>query len=101
MDEDDAPVAPAKTREQVVVQLKAVAHLAKQIAAVHDGKAAAYAETAMEEGFIDFVGYESAALMETLGNILNNMDAVDETEDAWMEPIFKVAHATWPRAGLD
>lgn len=101
MDDDDAPAQPAKTREQVVAQLRAVAHLAKQISTVHEQKADAYAEIAMEEGFIDLVGYESAALMETLGNILNNMDAVDEDEDGWMEPVFKVAQATWPRAGLD
>lgn len=97
---DEAPAAPAKTREQVVAQYRVVAHLAKQVAIVHEQMADTYADTRvpMDGRFIDMLGEWSAGRMETLGDMLNNMDAVDETEDAWTDPVFRVAHATWPQS---
>lgn len=87
---------PAKTKEQVLAQCRVVAHLAKQIAMVHEQKAEAYDSMTMDAGLIDIVGKMSANAMEVLGNVLNGMDAVDEDEDAWTYPVFEVAHVTWP-----
>lgn len=87
---------PSKTKEQVLAQCRVVAHLAKQISMVHEQKAEAYEAMDMSAGLIDIVGKMSANAMEALGNILNNMDAVDEDEDAWTYPVFEVAQATWP-----
>ncbi len=86
-----------KTREQVVAQCRVVAHLAKQIALVHEQKAFAYEQIEMDAGLIDVVGECSASIMEDIGNILNNMDAVDESEDAWCDQVFKAAQAAWPQ----
>jgi hypothetical protein len=38
--------------------------------------------------------------METLGDILNGMNAVDEKEDAWLDPIFREAQRLWPDDGF-
>ncbi len=99
MSEADAPATPAKTREQVVAQCRVVAHLARQIALVHEQCAETYAHpgTPMRDSFIDLVGEQTAQRMETLGNMLNAMDAVTE-EDAWVDPVFHAAHATWPQS---
>lgn len=98
MSETEAPVLPAKTREQVVAQYRVVAHLARQIALVHEQCAETYAHTGtpMRDGFIDFIGEQTAQRMEVLGNMLNGMDAVTE-DDVWVDLIFSVAQATWPR----
>lgn len=86
----------AKTREQVADQCRVVAHLARQIALVHEQKDEVYGQIDMDPGLIDFVGEETARLMETLVDILNDVGAVTE-EDAWVDPIFEAAHATWPQ----
>ena len=75
-------------REQIADQCKAVAHMAQALADVYSAK-----EHILREGYqrtVGIVGPESAALMETLGNVLNGMDAVTE-DDAWLDPIFKEA----------
>ncbi len=87
---------PAKTKEQALAQCRVVAHLARQIAIVHEQKAEAYELVNMDAGLIDVVGQFSANAMEVLGDMLNGMDAVDDEEDAWTDPVFEVAHATWP-----
>jgi hypothetical protein len=99
MSEAEAPAAPAKTREQVVAQYRVVAHLARQIALVHEQMAETYAhpDVPMTESGVDLSGRWSASRMETLGDMLNNMDAADP-EDAWVTPIFRVAQATWPQS---
>lgn len=102
MAETEAPAVPAKTRDQVVRQHRAVAHLARQIAVIHDQLAYVYGEapdTIMSPAFIDSLGRKTAGLMETLGDVLNNMDAVDETVDGWLNEVFSVAQATWPQRG--
>lgn len=90
---------PTKTREQLVAQYRVVAHLARQIALVHEQMAETYAhpEVPLEPGFLDMLGSNTAGRMETLGDMLNGMDAVDDKEDAWVNPVFQVAHATWPQ----
>lgn len=99
MSEVEVPAAPAKTREQVVAQYRVVAHLARQIALVHEQMAETYAhpDTTMRDSFLDLIGQQTAQRMEGLGNMLNAMDAVTE-EDAWCDPVFRVAHATWPQS---
>lgn len=87
---------PEKTKEQVLAQCRVVAHLAKQIAMIHEQKAEVYEDMNMDARLIDVVGQFSANAMEVLGDMLNGMDAVDEDEDAWTSPVFEVAHATWP-----
>ena len=75
-----APAVPAKTREQVVAQYRVIAHLARQIAIVHEQMAETYGhpQVPMEAGFLDMLGNDTARRMETLGDMLNGMDAVDE-----------------------
>ena len=83
-------------RIQVAKQCEAVAHLATTLAGVHKDYAMLFRE-GHATTLIDMVGERTAYLMETLGNILNGMDAVDEQEDAWLGPVFAEAHRLWPQ----
>lgn len=86
-----------KLKEQVAQQCKVVAHLATALAQVHSERAEIIAAGGYEGGaLLDMVGRQTARLMETLGDILNGMDATDEDEDAWVDPVFKEAHRRWP-----
>lgn len=83
-------------QEQMVAQCKVVAHLAAALAEVYRAKADAYACKVEDAAFVELIGKWSASHMETLGDILNGMDAVDEDEDDWTAPIFEKAHKFWP-----
>lgn len=87
-----------RLRKQVAAQCRAVSHMATAIAQVHDDLAGM-----MESGvgpwgdLLDIRGRFTTSRMEQLGDILNNMDAVEE-EDAWINPIMEEAHRLWPAA---
>lgn len=86
--------------KQVSDQCRVVAHLATSIASVHSDYARLMEDPACGgamRGIADQVGVRTASLMETLGNILNGMDAVTEDDD-WTHPIFREAHRRWPQA---
>ena len=84
-------------RRQVMAQCKAVAHLATIIAGIHGDYEKMFADEQLSgpDKIVDRVGERTAHLMETLGDILNGMDAATE-EDAWLDPIFEEAHRRWP-----
>ncbi len=83
-------------RDLMMAQCKAVAHLAQAVANVHTDKAAFLATApSAADRLVGHLGPQTAAIMETLGDILNDMDAVDEEEDAWVTPIFAAARARW------
>lgn len=86
-----------KTKEQVIAQSRVVAHLAKQIAIVHEQTSDAYNSVDMSPTLIDLVGNRTASAMEALGDILNGMDAVDDDEDGWTAPVFEAAQKLWPQ----
>lgn len=65
-------------REQVAEQCRAVVHMGKM------------------DQLLDIVGQRTAHVMNVLGDILNDMDAVDDDADGWMEPIFAEAQRLWP-----
>lgn len=85
-------------QEQMIAQCKAVAHMASALAEVYRMKAEAYALREQEPDFVELIGKWSASHMETIGNILNGMDAIDEDEDDWIAPVFEKAHEFWPDA---
>ena len=75
-------------REQVALQCKVVARLAENIAHVYNDLAFMYArDDGSGDAILDIKGKNGARLMETLGDILNNMDAVSD-EDSWMDDVF-------------
>jgi hypothetical protein len=87
-------------QKQVMMQCRVVAHLAEALRQVHDDygrmfECAKPGDTAL--GLLDQVGQRTARWMETLGDMLNGIDAVEE-EDAWVDPIFEEAHRLWPAA---
>ncbi len=82
-------------RMQVAAQCRAVVHLATQIALLHSDQAGLFA-AGLLDNLIELCGDETAGLIETLGNILNGMDAATD-EDEWMSPIFEKAQQFWPR----
>lgn len=85
-------------RKQVADQCRVIAHLAGAIHEVYSDKARLFASDATgPDELVELVGNWSAAHMEKLGDILNGMDAVDES-DEWTAPIFKKAHELWPQA---
>jgi hypothetical protein len=81
-------------REQIVQQCVAVRHMARTIADIYGDMAILFAEGRAEK-ISEIVGSESAALLETLGDILNGMDAVTE-DDEWIDPIIEEAQRVWP-----
>lgn len=83
-----------ETHIQVANQCKVVAHLATAIAGVFSDYEAMFRDNAAPL-LIAQVGERSARLMETLGDILNGMDAATE-EDEWTSPIFEEARRRWP-----
>lgn len=89
----------AEKQAQVSAQCRAVAHLARALAQVHEDKARLL-DLPQAYPPVDFVGKSTARYMETLGDILNGMDAVDEKEDAWLDPIFREAQRLWPDDGF-
>lgn len=89
--------APDEIRSQVISQCKTVEHLAYVLARLHSDKALLFAQ-GFAPDILNMIGQETAAYMETLGDILNGMDAVTE-EDERFAPIFEEAHQLWPSAG--
>lgn len=87
----------AEKQTQVAAQCRAVAHMAKALAEVHEAKASIL-DLPQKYDPLEFVGQQTASLMETLGDILNGMDANDDKEDAWLKPVFQKAHELWPAA---
>lgn len=81
-------------RQQVARQCEVVAHLASALASVHSDYMAILEAGAMDTT-LDVVGERTAALMQTLGDILNDMDAVTD-DDEWTAPIFEQAQLLWP-----
>lgn len=79
--------------EQVRRQYLTVARLARVLADVHEDIAPAVEH--MNEGVLDRMGYRSAHIMETLGDILNGMDAATE-EESDLDQIFEMAQAIFP-----
>lgn len=82
-------------RKQVATQCRAVSHMAKALAQINDDYEKLFEEGSADH-LIDQVGNRTAHQMETLGNILNGMDAADE-QDKWMDAVFKEAQRLWPQ----
>lgn len=92
-----------QTRNHIVQQCKAVAHLATALAQVHSDKAeiiAAGSSLYSDSALLEMIGRNTAAYMEKLGDILNGMDAMTE-EDDWLDPVFEEAHRRWPSGKSD
>ena len=88
----DAPIM-----QQVARQCSAVRHMATVLALMHGDFARMYSR-GYGELIVAEMGERTARLMETLGDILNGMDAVTEDDD-WVSPIFDEAHERWPTEG--
>lgn len=83
--------------KQVALQCKAVVHMAEAIAEVYRMKQNRHeAGGKAADDLADLVGRWSAETMETLGDILNGMDAVDDSVDGWIEPVIREAQRRWP-----
>lgn len=83
--------------QQVSRQCSAVRHLALNIAFLYADLARIFAQGGFPK-IADMNGERSAALMELLGDILNEADAVEESDD-WMGSIYDEAHRRWPTHG--
>lgn len=87
-------------RDQVVKQCRAVVHLAKALAETHEG-IAAIIEAGHAGDLLDKVGRDTAFIMEALGDMLNEMDAVDDQRDEWLTPVFEEAQRRWPQESAE
>ena len=83
-------------RKQVALQCKAVSHMAKAIAEIYSDYEAMFERDGGMRGLEDQVGKRTAAWMETLGDMLNGIDAA-MPEDDWMAPVFEEAQRLWPQ----
>jgi len=81
-------------RKQVIDQCRVVSHLAAALSRVHSDNEKIF-KAGYGNDIIELVGQRTANLMETLGDILNGMDATD-ADDEWMHPIFDAAQKRWP-----
>jgi len=79
-------------KQQMLNQYRVVVHLARTLALVHEQCRDAYQDETLSDGMIEMLGYRSAEIMEYLGDILNDMNANDTEDDAWVDPIFETAH---------
>lgn len=84
--------------KQVADQCRVIAHAARVIADIHADKAEIVGRAS--PSMVEFMGRETAQLMELLGDILNGMDAVLD-EDAWVNPIFAEAQRRWPAGSAE
>lgn len=85
--------------QQVAKQCEVVIHLANALIEVHSDYARMFADGRSDNPILELtesVGRRTASFMETLGDMLNGMDAVSE-EDEWTAPVFEEAHRLWPR----
>lgn len=87
----------ASEMKQIADQCRVVAHLADALAGIHRDYEWMYSEPVSggATDIAELVGERTARLMETLGDILNGMDAVTDDDD-WTHPIFAEAHRLWP-----
>ncbi len=90
-------ITSEEKREQVAKQCEVVAHLARALAQVHIDYVSMFGNARFDV-LIEIIGKRTAYLMETLGDALNNMDAVDADADGWTFPIFETAQRLWPQA---
>lgn len=81
-------------KEQVALQCEAVARLAEIIAGVNRTMAELFRAGAAAQ-ILDLAGKRTAQQMEILGDILNGMDAADETDDC-MNEVFEESQRLWP-----
>lgn len=85
------PQRPKDEAAQIRDQYLAIAHMARQIAHVHE-QLAPCAESLPAR----VCGPDSARLLETLGDIMNGMDIVEKGDD-WVSPILLKAHEMYPQ----
>lgn len=83
-------------REQVIDQCKAVAHMAQAILDIHNDYVNVF-KSGTSDQILDVVGERTAAWMETLGDMLNGIDAVID-EDDWIAPVLSEAQRRFPTA---
>lgn len=83
-----------KTDEQVAKQCDAIVHMCKALIEVHSDYARMFREGTTLP--VNQVGRSTAWRMETLGDMLNGMDAVTD-EDEFLDPVFEEAHRRWPQ----
>jgi hypothetical protein len=88
---------PLDDRAQAIEQCRAVAHMARSLAQVHEARALILQR--VDDAPVEIIGESSAEIMERLGDTLSNMDAVDGAEDAWLDPVFERAQERWPSGG--
>lgn len=90
--------APKDRPAQVAAQYLAVAALCDALSDVHRDMAQLFQVPSphASDAIVEQCGARSASFMETLGNMLNAMDAA-EPGDAWTNPIFRVAQRMWPQ----
>jgi hypothetical protein len=84
-----------KTRAQIIEQCRAVCHMATALSHVYSDYQTILLSP-NSDSIMDMVGNRTASIMETLGDILNGMDAVTE-EDDWLKPVFEEAQRRWPQ----
>ena len=81
-------------QEKVSDQCRAVAHMAAAIANVYTDLATIHANGGATS-LVEMHGKRTTELMETLGDILNGMDAVTSDDD-WVGPVMVAARKRWP-----
>lgn len=83
-------------RKQVIDQCRVVHHMATVLAKMyHPSHLPSYYSGDAGSTLLDLAGLRTASMMESLGNILNGIDAVED-DDEWIDPIFDRAREMFP-----
>lgn len=88
MNKQLASITDAELIEQNANQYKAIIHMARSLALVH-GQRLPHVHKE-PRGMMEAQFESGAYIMEALYAIRVNIDAWDEIEDEWMDPVFKV-----------
>lgn len=93
----DKAMTDDEKREQIAKQCEAIAHMATVLASVYSDYAKLFRDVPAHAVLTDQIGARTAEQMEVIGDMLNGMGAVDDSEDVWLNPVFRQAQILWPR----
>jgi hypothetical protein len=74
----------------------AVAHLATQVMVIARETAALVRRNGDEDTALPLLEFTMRPMMECLGDLLDGLDAVEPSEDSWVNPVFEELHRRFP-----
>jgi hypothetical protein len=83
-------------RKQVRKQAQAVAYMARILATMHEEYNTFILDNIQAEDLLEAIGVDTHERMQTLGDMINEMDAVLKKDEATLNPVFAKAREMFP-----